>query len=160
MDAALWNELVEERFLARLCGYPLCDRELTVDMRKEFRVQNGKVSLLLFWKHINYKKEILGSPYTIGTAQILLPPMSVFLSDRQETAEIDGTWKRHCQIQFAAFHWWNLFWKISIGPKKNGNDQIVEEKTRIINRHSGWGCVPCSENASAKHLYGWLWRLQ
>lgn len=28
LDVLSWNEVVEERFLSRLCGYPICEQEI------------------------------------------------------------------------------------------------------------------------------------
>ncbi|KAI1730263.1 rtr1/RPAP2 family domain-containing protein [Ditylenchus destructor] len=46
LDAQSWNEVVEERFLGRLCGYPLCSKSITVDLRKKYVLNRQKKTIL------------------------------------------------------------------------------------------------------------------
>jgi len=45
LDHASWNEVVEERFLGRICGLPTCSNTIVVDFRRKFVVDkvNGRV---------------------------------------------------------------------------------------------------------------------
>ncbi|KAL3080812.1 hypothetical protein niasHS_014917 [Heterodera schachtii] len=38
LDPTSWCEVVEERFLGRLCGFPLCAKTITVDFRKKHTI--------------------------------------------------------------------------------------------------------------------------
>lgn len=42
LDTATWNEVVEERFLGRLCGYPLCAKAIVVNFAKKIVVDKRR----------------------------------------------------------------------------------------------------------------------
>jgi len=45
LDVFSWQEIVEERYLGRLCGYPLCANEIVVNFRAEFKVLQNNESV-------------------------------------------------------------------------------------------------------------------
>ncbi|CAK5041424.1 unnamed protein product [Meloidogyne enterolobii] len=36
LDLHSWAEVIEERFLGKICGYPICENTLTIDFRRKF----------------------------------------------------------------------------------------------------------------------------
>uniref|UniRef100_A0A915EQP5 RNA polymerase II subunit B1 CTD phosphatase RPAP2 homolog n=1 Tax=Ditylenchus dipsaci TaxID=166011 RepID=A0A915EQP5_9BILA len=42
LDVASWNEVVEERFLGRICGLPTCSNSIAVDFSKKFVIDKKR----------------------------------------------------------------------------------------------------------------------
>lgn len=57
LDTNSWKEVVEERFIGRICGFPTCDKEIIVKTAQKYKLDKNrqKVRDLINLKNGNMK---------------------------------------------------------------------------------------------------------